>query len=193
MTCVMLSGSRQISRLNNEVLERLARIVERQLQTIVGDANGADRALQSYLARLQYKNVEVFCSGSMPRNNIGQWACRHIESKARPGTFEFYSAKDKEMARQATVGMTLWDGKSVGSMLNVWRLFESQKPSVVYLQGECRFVEIRTLEDWNNLLALGSRAAVEKIELHTKKSVLRRTSNELQFFNQDLAFARLDA
>ena len=46
---VFVAGSRQISRLPAEVKTRLDTMVEKGFQILVGDANGADKAVQRYL------------------------------------------------------------------------------------------------------------------------------------------------
>lgn len=46
MTCVMLDGSRHISKLSDDVRRRLERIVQQHFTVVVGDANGADWAFQ---------------------------------------------------------------------------------------------------------------------------------------------------
>jgi hypothetical protein len=186
MTCVVFGGSRHISKLSDEVRVRIDRIVQQQFQVVVGDANGADKAVQKDLADRAYKNVEVFCSGTSPRNNVGRWPCRHITTKAKPGTFEFYAAKDQAMAKDATVGFMLWDGESVGTMLNVWRLMQQQKTSLVYVQSQKKFFEIRGQEDWRELLGLAAvdaRAAIEK-RIRAESPVEPR--NELPLFGPDL-------
>ena len=43
------------------------------------------------------------------------------------------------MAKDATVGFMLWDGDSVGTMLNVWRLMQKKKTSLVYVQTNQAF------------------------------------------------------
>jgi hypothetical protein len=60
---VFLSGSRKISRLNDEIRLRLKTIISKEFEVVVGDANGADKALQSYLADINYEHVTVFCAG----------------------------------------------------------------------------------------------------------------------------------
>ena len=62
-TTVFLSGSRNISRLNDAIRMRLQTITDKGFHVVVGDANGADKAIQSYLATMQYANVTVFCVG----------------------------------------------------------------------------------------------------------------------------------
>lgn len=73
MKAVFLSGSRAISRLNQEIRERLAGITSQAFQILVGDANGADKALQGFLKKNHYSKVTVYCSGGHCRNNVGSW------------------------------------------------------------------------------------------------------------------------
>ncbi len=186
MTCVMLGGSRRISKLNDEVRRRLDRIVRQQFRVVVGDANGADKAFQKYLEGQAYKNVEVFCSGRAPRNNLGRWTCRRVAANAKPGTFEFYAAKDQAMAKEATVGFMLWDGESVGTMLNVWRLMLDQKASLVYVATENRFLQVRGQEDWRQLLRLAADDARENIAKRIRREMPTAPKSELPLFGPDL-------
>lgn len=186
MTCVVLGGSRHISKLTAEVQVRLGRIVRQGFRVVVGDANGADKALQKYLADQAYKQVEVFCSGSSPRNNLGQWACHQVTTTARPGTFEFYAAKDQAMAKEATVGFMLWDGESVGTMLNVWRLMQAQKTSLVYVQAQREFLQVRGQEDWRRLLGLAGADARADIEKRIRGETPAPPKNDLPLFGPDL-------
>lgn len=186
MTCVMLGGSRHITRLADEVVVRLSRIVAQGLRVVVGDANGADKAFQAHLSKQAYGHVEVFCAGTTPRNNLGRWACRQIDAKARPGTFEFYAAKDQAMAKEADVGLMLWDGASVGTMMNVWRLMRRGKPSVVFLQPERAFHEVRTSGDWDKLLRLATAEARADIEARVRSEARAAPAQQLGFEQPDL-------
>ena len=56
MSKVFVGGSRRISRLNEQVRRRLERVIEKNLTVLVGDANGADKAVQKYLAERNYEN-----------------------------------------------------------------------------------------------------------------------------------------
>jgi hypothetical protein len=47
---VFVAGSRHISRLPIEVEKRLDTMIEKRFQILVGDANGADKAVQRHLA-----------------------------------------------------------------------------------------------------------------------------------------------
>ena len=58
---VFVAGSRQISRLPAEVRTRIDTMTDKGFQILVGDANGADKAVQRYLANKAYPNVVVHC------------------------------------------------------------------------------------------------------------------------------------
>ena len=100
MTKVFIGGSRGVHRLNEAIRMRLDRIIEKGLSVVIGDANGADRAVQQYLSSKSYPNVEVFCSGIVCRNNIGNWKQRTISSTACAKTFDFYATKDRGYGRR---------------------------------------------------------------------------------------------
>jgi hypothetical protein len=76
MKKVFLSGSRRISSLPAEVRPRLDEMIRRELAILVGDANGADKAIQTYFAKHHYPNVLVFCTAGDCRNNVGDWPVR---------------------------------------------------------------------------------------------------------------------
>jgi len=153
MTKVFLGGSRHVSRLVPIVRSRLDRIIEKNLPVVVGDANGADKALQQHLDSMQYRNVEIFCSGDVCRNNVGNWQTRQIAAGARSRGFEFFAAKDREMARQASVGLMVWDGRSSGTILNVLRLLRQGKKVAVYSVPEKRFSDLSAYDQWDDFLA----------------------------------------
>ena len=83
MTTVFIGGSRHITRLTSDVRARLDRIVSAHLPVVVGDASGADKAVQGDLAGRHYANVEVFCSDESPRNNLGGWPVRVVRPTRR--------------------------------------------------------------------------------------------------------------
>jgi hypothetical protein len=45
---------------------------------LVGDANGADKAVQRHLAEKGYRNVIAHCMAANCRNNVGGWPIREI-------------------------------------------------------------------------------------------------------------------
>ncbi len=122
MTTVFVGGSRQVKRLPVEAKTRIDNVVAKGFAILVGDANGADKAVQKYLAEARYDKVTVYCSGDTSRNNLGQWETCTVNAGEREKNFQFYAAKDREMAQQAEFGLMIWDGQSPGTVLNILRL-----------------------------------------------------------------------
>jgi hypothetical protein len=127
MVTVFLSGSITITRLNSVILVRLQNIMDKQFAIVIGDANGADKALQKHLASSQYPHVTVFCTGNVCRNNLGNWSVKHIAVDANITGRAFYTQKDKAMAQVADYGFVLWDGKSPSSFNNVLAFLAQRK------------------------------------------------------------------
>lgn len=153
MNTVFIGGSRHVSRLPAQVKERLNNIIENRHRVIVGDANGADKAVQKYFLEASYDEVIVFCSGEQPRNNLGQWKIHSVTPSKRVKGFQFYAAKDREMAREADFGFMIWDGKSPGTVLNVLRLVRAGKKAVLLNVPDKLPITIKTSEQWNDFLA----------------------------------------
>jgi hypothetical protein len=150
---VFVGGSRRISRLNAELRKRLEQIVEKRLAVLVGDANGADKAVQDFFRERQYPNVVVFCTGGECRNNLGPWPMSPITPPHHTRDFEYFTAKDAAMAREADFGLMLWDGDSAGTLVNVARLVAFHKPVVVYISPQRRFLTLKSREDLDVLLS----------------------------------------
>jgi hypothetical protein len=145
---VFVAGSRHVSRLSADVRRRLDNIIDKRLPVVVGDANGADKAVQSYLHSKRYDLVEVFCAGDRCRNNLGGWPVRMIQANGKRRDFSFYATKDRAMAEEATYGLMIWDGKSVGTLMNVARLVRQGKTVVVYTVPAKTFTDLKTEADW---------------------------------------------
>lgn len=165
MTRVFVGGSRDVTRLDSEVNRRLARIVEKRLPVLVGDANGADKAVQRYLSERHFDLVEVFATDESPRNNLGGWPVRVVRPARARRDFDYYATKDRAMAAEATVGLMLWNGQSRGTLMNVLRLTTANKPVVIYMSQKKAFVDVREGHDLVNLLAGLDRSALERLRL----------------------------
>ncbi|HUT36102.1 MAG TPA: hypothetical protein VNE39_21620 [Planctomycetota bacterium] len=152
MSTVFIGGSRHIGRLNSVIRARLDKIVERGLRVAIGDANGADRAVQAFLAERRYPDVVVYRMEAECRNNLGGWPEHVVQANGERG-FEYYALKDAEMARNADFGFMIWDAESKGTLLNVLRLVESGKPVAVYFSPTHECSTIRTKADLNALLS----------------------------------------
>lgn len=164
MTKVFIGGSRKISRLGVELCGRIDRMIEKRLPIVVGDANGADKAVQRYLHEHGYDLVEVFAAEGKPRNNLGGWPVRVVRSAHRTRDFDFYAAKDKAMAGEVTVALMIWDGESRGTLLNILRLMEQRKPAVVWVAPKRAFIDVRGSADFEPLLSEMDGRARQRFE-----------------------------
>jgi hypothetical protein len=154
MTKVFIGGSRLVTRLNSEVRQRLDEIMRKQFPVLVGDANGADKAVQQYLHSRGYERVEVFCTEGDCRNNVGHWKVRAVPAPdSGRRNFEYYAAKDRQMAEEGAIGFMVWDGKSRGTLANVLRLMEQGKKVVIYVVPFKEFRTLRTPKDWEEFLS----------------------------------------
>jgi hypothetical protein len=164
MTKVFIGGSRRISRLNADVRKRLDRIIEKGFPVLIGDANGADKAVQRYLQSRRYERVEVFCSEGVCRNNAGNWPVRAVPAREGKRGFNFYATKDRVMADEATVGFMIWDGKSVGTLANVFRLVNQHKKVVLYTVPRKQFSNLADEGDWRALVTCCRDAVRHRVE-----------------------------
>ena len=157
---VFIGGSRAVSKLNPAIRERLDDLIRRGCSILIGDANGADKAVQQYFAERDCPNVEVFCMEEC-RNNAGGWPTRSIPPPRGRKDFSYYSAKDIVMAQEAGCGVMLWDGKSKGTLQNVLNLLATGKRTLVYFAPSGDFHVVATDEDLQTLLARCDRRSIE--------------------------------
>ncbi|HEY1206422.1 MAG: hypothetical protein ABSH46_10885 [Bryobacteraceae bacterium] len=149
---VFIGGSRAVSKLNAAIRTRLDDLIKRRCTILIGDANGADKAVQQYLASRHYGNVIVFCTGEC-RNNVGPWPTRNIEPPNDRKDFTYYAAKDLVMSREAQCGVMLWDAKSKGTLQNMLSLVRAGKRTLVYFAPTKVFHVLATEQDLQTLLA----------------------------------------
>ncbi|EIL89458.1 hypothetical protein UU7_16802, partial [Rhodanobacter spathiphylli B39] len=144
-------GSRHVSHLSSQVRERINNVISKGHDVVLGDANGADKAAQKFLHEAGYRKVTVYCSGDRPRNNLGQWDLHPVAPPKSARGFQFYAAKDREMAAAADFGLMIWDGKSPGTVLNVLRLIRAGK-AVVLIHGSAASFTLKSTQDWDTFL-----------------------------------------
>lgn len=164
MIKVFIGGSRKVSRLSVEVRQRLERIIKKDLHVLIGDANGADKAVQQYFQERNYNQVEVFCMEGVCRNNLGGWPTRSISALNSKRDFSYYSTKDKVMADEASVGFMIWDGKSIGTLANVFRLISQNKKVVIYTVTSKQFINLKDKADWDVFLSPDGNELRKKVE-----------------------------
>lgn len=165
MTKVFIGGSRRVTRLNGQVRHRLNEIIRKQLPVLIGDANGADKAVQDYLHSQGYDRVEVFSTEGQRRNNAGRWKVKPVPAPhGGERNFAYYAAKDLQMVEEGSIGFMLWDGKSRGTLANILRLLAQGKKVVIYLAPLKEFRTLRNLTDWDVFLSSCSKQAKRLIE-----------------------------
>jgi hypothetical protein len=165
MISVFIGGSRRLGRMNAELSQRLDNLIQNQLRVVIGDANGFDRAAQAYLAEQGYRDVVVYCTAGECRNNVGAWPLQAVEYQGRDRGREFYTAKDDAMLLEANYGLLAWDGKSKGTLRNIYKMAEQGKPSAVYVSTIKKFVTVRNAQDASALSLDVSTEAITSPDL----------------------------
>jgi hypothetical protein len=186
MHSVFVAGSRTLSRLNPQIKERLDNIIDRNLAVLIGDANGADKAIQRYLAKREYGRVTVYCM-EICRNNVGEWPIRSHE--AEPGTKRdryYYAIKDAAMAKNATCGFMLWDGLSKGTLANTINLLNADKKVVLYISPRKKFFNLHTLQDFHQ--ALRANGIGDVFRLMASMGIKEAASERLPFDTATVIF-----
>ncbi|MEX2301323.1 MAG: hypothetical protein WD733_10320 [Bryobacterales bacterium] len=157
---VFIGGSRAVSKLNQVIHERLDDLVRRGCTIFIGDANGADKAVQAYFAERSYQDVVVFCMEQC-RNNVGSWPTRRIDPPAGGRGFAYYAAKDLAMSKEAQCGLMLWDAKSKGTLQNMLNLVGAGKRTLVYFAPTKDFHVLANEQDLQSLLALCQKSHLD--------------------------------
>lgn len=179
MTKVFVAGSRRLTRLNADVKERLNTILDKGFTILIGDANGADKAVQRHLAAREYRNVIVHCMADHCRNNVGDWPTHQVTAPKGARGFAYFSAKDQVMVDESAYGLMLWDGESKGTLNSVLNMIRQHKPVAVYLAPHKMFQNLRSVDDVADLLSKCSQASVHRLE--RELSIERTLDRHLPF------------
>jgi hypothetical protein len=151
MASVFIGGSRAVSRLNDVIRDRLDDLIARRCTIFIGDASGADRAVQEHFAERAYEHVVVYCMDTC-RNNVGGWETKRITRPGAQRNFAYYAAKDLAMTQDATCGVMLWDAKSKGTLNNIQNMIDLGKHILVYFAPEKAFHRLTSKRDLHELL-----------------------------------------
>jgi len=180
MTSVFIGGSRKVSRLNKEIRSRIDNILQQELTILIGDANGADKSVQKYLAEKKYPNVFVYCMEGKARNNIGGWSIRNVEAINHKKDFQYYSTKDFKMAEDASYGFMIWDASSKGTLQNIINLLKENKRVLVYFSRKKEFYTLLNVDDLSELLSKCDSVNIKNLQKQFKGIELSGI-NQLQF------------
>ncbi|MEE8554218.1 MAG: hypothetical protein V3T00_00060, partial [bacterium] len=107
---------------------------------------------------------------------------REIVPRGERNTFRYYATKDRVMAGEASIGLMIWDQKSIGTLMNMRRLLSQNKKVVVYVAPTKEFIDLTQMNDIDAVLlqlAPGLRQRIEK-EAATEKQ-LDWASNQASF------------
>jgi hypothetical protein len=167
MTSVFIGGSRAVSRLNKIIRDKLDDLISRECMIFIGDANGADKAVQQHFASRGYEYVAVYCMERC-RNNLGNWQAKHVATPPGRTGFAYYAAKDLAMAQDASCGLMLWDGKSKGTLNNIQQIINAGKKVLVYLAPQTTLYKVSTEQDLDDLLQRCDQRAIRQARQHIR-------------------------
>ena len=143
MKKVFISGSIAIKALPECVLLSLDKMMQNNLEILVGDASGIDEQILKYFSKHKYKNVTVYSIYNQPRNlNSSDFKVKVIDIEIESNRErEKQKEKDKAMTNDSEYSLVIWDGKSKGSYSNILRSLEQKKAVKVYLDEIYDFIE----------------------------------------------------
>ena len=144
---VFIAGPRIVNELDECVKQKLENICTKQYEVFVGEADGIDSCIQKYMRSKNYKNVTIFASNGIARNNFGGWRVECVNVDHNITGFEFYIQKDLEMAKQADIGFMIWNGKSRGTFNNIVNCIKLNKEVIIYYLTKRKFYHIKTMDD----------------------------------------------
>jgi len=170
MTTVFIGGSRAISRLTSIVRSKLDDLMDRKCTILVGDANGADKAVQEHLAQRAYNRVIVYCMDHV-RNNLGGWPTKQTSRPGARKDFAYYAAKDFAMVEDANCGVLLWDGKSKGTLNSAQHLLARGKKTLVYFAPEKTFHKLTSEHDLEELLKGCNEEDIQAARRHIQAKI----------------------
>lgn len=149
---IFIAGPRVMRSVNDRVADRINSMIEKDYTILVGDANGIDKAIQSYLLKRKYENVKVYASNGRARNNLGKWTVEKVEVPKNIKGFEFYAAKDLKMAEDSDYGFMIWNGKSKGTLNNSINLLLMNKKLIIFFAPEKVLYNIDSLKGLENFV-----------------------------------------
>ena len=122
---LLLMGSKAFKnkKLPPDVREKLTEAISRRMNIIVGEAPGANRLFQDYLASVDYRKVIVGHAKSM-RYNAGEWNTRQYGDNVRE--------RENKMILMCDSAIIIWTDKSGVIAENLEVLKKLNKPTYLY-------------------------------------------------------------
>lgn len=167
---IFIAGPRAIKNFDENIIAKLESIYEKKYDVIVGDADGVDTEIQRFFSNKEYKNVTVYASRGLARNNLGNWIIKKVNVEGNISGFEFYAKKDLKMAEDADIGYMIWNGESRGTFNNMLNLLNQNKQVVLYFTQTQKFYKFTEMSEFENFIA-------SNVKLNTKlKKMLPQNS-----------------
>ena len=179
----IIAGPRRITTIAPCVVSYLDELCQKHADILLGDANGIDKAVQKYLCSVHYKNVTVYATEGVARNNLGNWKIRNIEVNKKAKDFQYYAAKDLQMVKDADCGFLVWNGDSKGTLNSAFNLVYQKKPVSIYFTLEAHVIEVTSIPDLQKIVAKGTSDA-QKIFSELQAS-MQHTKDEQLVLNFD--------
>ena len=168
---VFIAGPRAINQLDENICVKLESICKKKYDVLVGDADGIDSSIQKFLNEKKYKNVTIFASKGVARNNYGSWKIENVKVEDNVTGFDFYATKDLSMAKDADIGFMIWNGKSKGTFNNIINLLNLSKKVVLYYIPTKKFYQFKEMCDLDNFLNTNVKLDSKLKKLLPKKEV----------------------
>lgn len=169
---IFIAGPRVMSKINDKVAEKINNIINKEYTILVGDANGIDKAVQCYLSEKKYANVKVYATKGLARNNVGNWDIKKVDVSKDLKGFDFYAAKDYEMAKDADYGFMIWNAKSKGTLNNLINLLCMKKNLIIYFSPEKALYTIKSLDELKQFVKKCNKDTQKLfLELLNKKNI----------------------
>jgi hypothetical protein len=184
---IVLGGSRHLEYIPNEVAEKLDGWIAQDVQFLVGDAPGSDRAFQSFLQMRKYPNVLVLSSAGMIRNNLGNWPTELVESGLKSKSHSVHAFKDRKMTAISDFGLMIWDCESAGTLSNVIDLLKQGKECALWIAPDselCNFDNYDSLNRWLDKYPDVKLEAESRLAKFAKREAKKQIEN-----NQETLFS----
>lgn len=148
---VFISGKVKYDKpLNNLMRKEIDDIVKSGSKILIGDAPGADTRVQEYLSNKDYRNVIVYTTDPIVRNNVGGWKVKKINGDGYSDEASIRRQKDIVMTKESTRGYAISlesDRPDSAMSNNISRMLNSNKYIKVFDYEKNEWIEPKNNKD----------------------------------------------
>ena len=94
-------------------------------------------------------------------------------TETKPGTRAYFTAKDVQMTQVCDYGFMVWDTQSTGTLSNALELLKRNKPSLIYVNKQKRFVTLKDANDISSLITVMSEKALKQANAWIKRNQVK--------------------